>query len=198
LAHRRPQPQGQDILVASYEGVNLLSLINGKWQRQHLGVGNQDNPKSNRGASEIKQGKLKNGKKFIATIEPWHGTQVVVYTEPAKAASLWDRHLIDDHLRWGHAVSCADLDGDGNDELIIGVRDLPAKTDKFTESRGVRIYRVQDDIGAKWQRQIVDNGGVAVEDLAAADLNGDGKIDIVAVGRQTNNVRIYWNEAKKK
>ena len=30
---------------------------------------------------------------------------------------------------------------------------------------------------------MLDEGGVAVEDLTAADLNGDGKIDIIAVGR---------------
>jgi hypothetical protein len=190
--------KGKDVLVASYEGVHLLSLSEKKWKKRQLGVGNQDNPKSNRGASEIKYGKLKNGTRFIATIEPWHGNQVVVYTEPTKPGDLWDRHMIDDHLRWGHGVWCADLDGDGSDELIIGVRDLPAKTDKFTESRGVRIYRALDDKGAKWQRQILDNGGVATEDLAAVDLDGDGKIDIVAVGRQTGNVRIYWNETKGK
>ena len=28
----------------------------------------------------------------------------------------------------------------------------------------------------------------------SADLDGDGRLDIVAVGRQTHNVRIYWNE----
>jgi hypothetical protein len=37
-----------------------------------------------------------------------------------------------------------------------------------------------------------------VEDLAVADLNGDGKLHIVAVGRQTGNARIYWNEGVKK
>jgi hypothetical protein len=192
-----PGAKRQDILIASYEGVNLLSWFDGKWKRQHIGAGNQENPKGKRGASEIKQGKLKNGKRFIATIEPWHGDQVVVYTEPAEKGKMWDRHVIDHRLRWGHAVACADLDGDGSDELIIGVRDDPGKSDKDVDRRGVRIYKALDDKGAKWQRQIVDNGGVAVEDLTAVDLDGDGRIDIVAVGRQTHNVRIYWNETKK-
>ncbi len=188
--------KGTDVLTASYEGVNLLTRDGDKWQRKHLGTGNQANPKGNRGASEIKQGKLKSGKKFIATIEPWHGNQVVVYTEPADAAQkMWDRHVIDEQLKWGHGVWCADLDGDGGDELIIGVRDDLGM--KPGERRGVRVYRALDDKGAKWERHIIDDGGVAVEDLAAADLDGDGKIDIVAVGRQTHNIRIYWNEGKK-
>jgi hypothetical protein len=187
--------KGMDILTASYEGVNLLTRGDGKWSRKHLGQGNQANPKSNRGSSEIKQGKLKSGAKFIATIEPWHGHQVVVYTEPKERGKLWDRHVIDEKLKWGHAVWCADLDGDGNDELIIGVRD--DLSTKPGERRGVRVYKALDDKGTKWARHIVDDGGVAVEDLAAADLDGDGKIDIVAVGRQTHNVRIYWNKGKK-
>jgi hypothetical protein len=184
----------QDILVASYEGVNLLTWGGDKWLRRQLGTGNQDNPKGIRGASEIKQGKLKNGRQFIATIEPWHGHQVVVYTEPAKKGELWERHVVDQQLRWGHGVWCADLDGDGNDEIIIGVRDDLSDKDR----RGVRLYKVQDDRGAKWARHILDSGGVACEDLAAADLDGDGLIDIVAVGRQTHNARIYWNLGVKK
>jgi hypothetical protein len=189
---------GLDILTASYEGVSLLSHQESKWTRRQLGVGNQANPKSNRGASEVKQGKLKNGRKFIATIEPWHGNQVVVYTEPADPGKdLWDRHVLDDQLRWGHAVWCADLDGDGDDELIIGVRDDPKSGDAFRERRGVRIYKAMDDKGATWSRHILDNGGVAVEDMTVADLDGTGRLDIVAVGRQTGNIRIYWNEGHR-
>ena len=84
------------------------------------------------------------------------------------------------------------------DELIIGVRDDPnAKAgDKFKERRGVRIYKCNDGKGVKWDRMMIDEGGVAVEDMCAADLNGDGKIDIIAVGRQTGNCRIYWNQGK--
>jgi hypothetical protein len=184
-------------LTASYEGVTLLHRTDNHWTHRLLGAGEQANPKSNRGASEVKMGKLKSGRRFIATIEPWHGNEVVVYTEPAdRSGRLWDRHVLDDHLRWGHAVWCADLDGDGSEELIIGVRDDPKTGDPFKERRGVRVYRATDDKGATWVRQIIDNGGVAVEDMTAADLNGDGRIDIVAVGRQTGNIRIYWNEGR--
>jgi hypothetical protein len=59
-----------------------------------------------------------------------------------------------------------------------------------------RIYDATNDSGSGWKRHLVDPGGVNIEDLAAGDLNGDGKTDIVAVGRQSHNVRIYWNETK--
>jgi hypothetical protein len=184
-----------DLLTASYEGVCLLTRTPaGPWLRRHLGAGNQSKPHSNRGASEIKLGKLKNGQKYIATIEPWHGDQVVVYTPPTEQGQmLWNRHVIDEQLKWGHAVSCADLDGDGDEELIIGVRDaLNAEV-----RGGVNIFKAVDGTASKWIKHVVDNGGVACEDLATADLNNDGKIDIVAVGRATGNVRIYWNQGLK-
>ncbi|WP_305807723.1 FG-GAP repeat domain-containing protein, partial [Staphylococcus epidermidis] len=67
--------------------------------------------------------------------------------------------------------------------------------DTFKEQRGVRLYRY-DEKGKKWERYILEDGGVAVEDLTVADLNGDGKPDIIAVGRATGNARIYWNQGK--
>ncbi|MEZ5301545.1 MAG: VCBS repeat-containing protein [Verrucomicrobiales bacterium] len=35
---------------------------------------------------------------------------------------------------------------------------------------------------------------MACEDLKLADLNGDGRLDVIAAGRATNNVVIYWNK----
>ncbi len=189
-----------DILLASFEGVSLLKhAAGGQWSRTLMGAGNQATS-PNRGASEVKNGKLAGGADYIATIEPWHGFQVVVYTRPERPAAeavgdakagetLWRRQVLDEQLKWGHAVWCVDLDGDADQELIIGVRD-----EHSAEHRsGVRIYDPAD-AGHSWRRQLVDPGGVAVEDLAVGDLNGDGRADIVAVGRQTHNARIYWNE----
>lgn len=182
-----------DILVASFEGVTLLRRGEGDgWTSQRIGTGNQDNPEA-RGASEIKHGTLADGGDYIATIEPWHGYQVVVYTRPDDGKSaLWDRHVLDSDLKWGHAVWCANLDGDEDQELIIGARD-----DKDAAGRcGLRIYDAKDRNGKEWRRTIVDPGGVNIEDLTAADFDGDGRTDIVAVGRQSHNIRIYWNETE--
>jgi hypothetical protein len=179
----------QEILCTSFEGVSLLERVEDGFRRTLIGTGNQATT-PNRGASEIKQGSLGGRGDYIATIEPWHGDQVVVYTRPGPGATLWDRLVIDEDLRWGHAVWCANLDDDPAEELVIGVRDH--KDDTWRS--GVRIYDPQDGAGGAWRRTLLDPAGVAVEDLAAADLDGDGRTDIVAVGRATKNVRIYWNE----
>jgi hypothetical protein len=139
---------------------------------------------------------LAEGRDYLATIEPWHGNQVVVYQRPADPRPktgdwLWRRKVLDEELQWGHAVACANLDDDSDEELIIGVRDDASPQAR----RGLRIYDPNASTDS-WKRFVVDPGSVAIEDLAAADLNGDNRIDIVAVGRQTHNVKIYWNETK--
>jgi hypothetical protein len=187
-----------ELLIVSFEGVHLLEpSVQGKWRRTQLGIGNQQTM-PNRGASEIKSGWLSANESYLATIEPWHGFQVVVYTAPAKGEKLWQRTVLDEELLWGHAVWCANLDADPAEELIIGVRDH-----KDAKHRsGIRIYDPQKATGKDgqwtWERQILDPGGVAVEDAAAADLNGDGRMDIVACGRATKNVKIYWNEGPQR
>lgn len=185
-----------EVLLASWEGVfEIARGADGTWTRTKLGAGNQgDLP--NKGASEIKLGKLKDGRQYIATIEPWHGHEVAVYTEPTKSGALWDRHVIADGVSWGHAVWCADLDQDGGEELIIGQRD-PRRDTIPPRGPGVWIYEMDLwQVGGRTQMvhmQMADNGGMACEDALAADLDGDGRPDIVAGGRATHNVRIYWN-----
>jgi hypothetical protein len=188
-----------DLLVASFEGVTWLSpTASGPWKHHHIGAGNQETM-PNRGASEIKHGRLGSGLDYVATIEPWHGFQVVVYTPPEGAKpdapppvdKLWTRLVLDEQLVWGHAVWCANLDDDADQELVIGVRDK--KSDD--NPSGIRIYDPSDN-GQTWKRQLIDPAGVAVEDATAGDLDGNGRTDIVAVGRATKNVRIYWNQGK--
>lgn len=184
----------KDLVAASYEGVTWIELdADGRVELRRIGSGQEESPPA-RGASEIRHGKLASGRDYVATIEPWHGDKVVVYVAPEnwqQQDRLWPRMVLDEQLAWGHAVACADLDGDSDQELIIGVRD-----DRESHRRGLRIYDPLDESAQKWQRHLIDPGGVAIEDLCVADFDGDGDNDIVAVGRATHNVKIYWNQLK--
>ncbi len=177
-----------DILMASYEGATRIMFT--KDSRKFVypqGIGFQGVAPL-RGSSEIRLGHFTGGSNFLATIEPWHGDQVVVYShDPKRALRFMLRNVIDNELKWGHAVACADIDFDSDDEIVVGVRDDADALHRC----GIRIY---DFVGGeKWERTLIEPGQVAVEDMVVADLNGDGRKDILAVGRATHNAVIYWN-----
>jgi hypothetical protein len=191
-----------DIVLASWEGVFVLERQpGGGWSRTRLGAGNQES-KPSKGSSEVKVGRLRDGRTYIATIEPWHGFQVVVYTPPARAAggssskeaSLWSRQVVAEPVKWGHAVWCADLDGDGDLELIIGQRDPNDRGSSAARGPGVFVFDPRAGSNPlSFERHTIDDGGMACEDALAADLDADGRPDIIAGGRATHNVKIYWN-----
>ncbi len=140
----------------------------------------------NRGASEIHIGNFADGTSFFATIEPWHGNEVVVtvltvtlpekLTEPS--SSTITRTVLDDTLDDGHALWVADIDGDGNDEVFAGHRG---------EDYRVSMYKFD---GETWQRTVLDTE-IAAQDLRGGDLNGNGVPDVVAIGGKTHNVVWY-------
>lgn len=186
-----------EIVVAGWEGVFVLKReAAGRWSKTHVAAGNQATTPF-KGSSEVKVGKRADGRRYLATIEPWHGFQVVVYTPPASGSGLWDRHVIDEPLQWGHAVWCANLDGDPDDELIIGQRDASKDANRSPKGPGVFVYDLKPGDGPiAFERHVIDDGGIGCEDLVSADFDGDGRADILAGGRSTHNVKIYWNGHK--
>lgn len=179
----------QELLLASFEGVfHLERASDGRWQRTQLGSGDQQS-RPHRGASEIRTGRLPGGARYLATVEPWHGHQVVAYTSPTDG-QMWTRHVLAADLKAGHAVKCADILGLGSDQIVVGWREV-ATAD---ETVGVRLYVPPSTASGEWQMHAVELGSMACEDLAVADLNGDGRLDILASGRATHNVKVYFNE----
>jgi hypothetical protein len=130
------------------------------------------------GSSEIKIGHL-GKRRFIAAIEPWHGNQVVVYTEEGRS---WKRHVIEDAMVNGHALAVGDLNGDGRDEIVAGFRG---------EGFKLYIFTADDATGSKWTRHILDPGGIAAADCKIANFNGDGRVAIACSGASTANVKLY-------
>jgi hypothetical protein len=158
---------GREIWVAAAEGVFALARAkDGKWSRRRIAEG---------APGEIKMG-MAGKRRYLATVEPWHGTRIVVYEE---SEPLWKRTVVEDGLNQAHGLGWGDFDGDGRDELVAGWRGKPW---------GLALYRWS---GERWEKSMIDDG-VAVEDVAVGDLNGDGRPEIIAGGRSTENIRIYW------
>ncbi|MEO8078009.1 MAG: VCBS repeat-containing protein [Acidobacteriota bacterium] len=166
-----------ELVTASKEGLNAWKRkTDGTWSRTLLGEG---------APGEVKLGRV-GGRRMLATVEPWHGAGIAIYAETP--AGLWAKTTIESALTEGHALGWADFDGDGSDELAAGWR---------RGKPGVAIY-VVDGQGSLKSKLLVDDGGMDTEDLVVGDFNGDQQPDIVASGRATKNIKIYWNESRQR
>ena len=79
--------------------------------------------------------------------------------------------------------------GSGSDQIVVGWRGT-----RRTGKVGVKLYYPTNEQRSEWKSMLVDDNEMATEDIRIADLNADGKIDIVAAGRASHNLKIYFNK----
>jgi len=167
------------LLSASFLGVHALQFDQGRWTRTLVVKGDPaDWPKS--GSSDVAVKPL-GRERFVATIEPWHGHQVVIYR---RDNGTWTRHDTDESITDGHTIVSGDFDGDGQDEFVVGERQ---------GKRSACVYRVTNAKADTWSRQLLDDGGMAAAGFAVADLNTDRRLDVVCIGTATANLKWYEN-----
>ncbi len=173
----------EELIIAGKEGVwHFDDNGDGKWSATQL---------TEDFAGEIRDGKLPGGKRFIVTIEPMHGSVAAVYVQPGQKGELWQKvRVLDEALKDGHALACADYLGVGWDQIVVGWRAM-----NTPGVPGIKLFTPLDKDGARWRQTRISADTVAVEDIKAADLNEDGKVDIVAAARQTKNLVIFFNES---
>jgi len=180
----------EQILTAGAEGIHVLSRqpATGAWTSRQLGAGDQAGT-SSRGTGDVAFGRLRGGQRFLAAIEPPDAGRVVAYMEPPYANQLWTRVAVDDAPVSARGVACGDLNGDGDDEIVVACR----AGDGQPRAGGVRAYMVAADSLTRWEGRWIDEEGMAAEAVRIVDLNGDGRPDIVAAGRRAASLKVYLN-----
>lgn len=173
---------GSCLLSAGFAGVHRYERDGGGWSHTLI-VSGDPAPVPKGGSSDVAVGRARlvaGDSIFIATIEPWHGNELVIYRRGA--SRTYERQVIDTAIVDGHTLVVADFDGDGIDEIVVGQRG---------GSRSVWLYTQASD--GTWSRSTVDDGGMGAAGCTAADFNGDGRTDIACIGTATANLKWYEN-----
>jgi len=110
----------------------------------------------------------------------------VLWFEQQPGEGKWARHVIDDAWSAAHASTLADIDGDGRVDFVTGKR-AQIHSDAAAAERdrlGMYWYSLPNGSQAA-TRHVIEEGGSMGGGLqiAAADIDGDGDIDIVASGK---------------
>lgn len=108
----------------------------------------------------------------------------------------WKKHPIDPYNSQYHDLQWADIDGDGECELITGKRYRAHNGNDPGSGDDVGIYYFKWN-GETFSKQVIDYGptreatGCGIF-FALADLNGNGRLDIVAPGK--DGLYVFYNE----
>ncbi|MEO8682096.1 MAG: VCBS repeat-containing protein [Vicinamibacterales bacterium] len=185
----------QQILIASFEGIVLYRAKGAgdamTFEKVVLSAGHAE--KAPRlGASDVGVG-VQDGKRFLASVEPWHGNEVVVYTG---SGTKWDRRVIFDKVASGHEIAVADLNGDGRDDIIANDNARgPTANNPNASIGGVHVFYAPDNAATgEWKYQRLDDKA-GMNSCVAVDLNADRRIDLVC-GGASGIVKWYENKGR--
>jgi hypothetical protein len=114
--------------------------------------------------------------------------------------TTWMQHVIDESWSQPHAMAWADIDGDGEPELITGkrVRAHGLEGDPGSKEPECLYYYRWDKLARKFTRHTISGPGKGIGigcQICVADLNGDGRLDLVVAGK--TGTWILMNEGQE-
>ncbi len=96
----------------------------------------------------------------------------------------WSEHIVDEMYNYAHCVFTADVNGDGNMD-VLGAACID----------GIVWWENLDGTGLNWSEHVVDEMFDCAVNVYAADVDNDGDIDVLGAARNVNDTDdIAWWE----
>lgn len=159
-----------EIIIGGKKGPpNLFWYENGTWARHDIA----ESPELEAGGVLVDVNG--NGRLDIVVGQQWGGKELYWFENPEDPTQPWPRHLIDNRFEKYHDQAVGDIDGDGEDELVV-----------LSQNAGVLVYyKIPDDpTVSPWPLEschlIASDTGPNLEGLRIVDLDGNGRNVIIA------------------
>jgi hypothetical protein len=186
LAHIIPGNKRPDILLSGGGGTFLLQIPDdpkaGDWPIMKITSTDADEQKGI-GVGDIDG----DGHLDLVLAKGFRLTQVEWWRNPGDGSTNWVRHFIGNTINMSKMMAVADVNGDGRPDVVA--------TD--SEANDCYLFWFEapaDPVNGDWVRHKVDHGYNGLDSLSVADLNRDGKPDIV-IGetKDQHRLAIYEN-----
>jgi len=110
------------------------------------------------------------------------------YQQPATLTEAWPEQVIAADVVGPMSVGVADLDGDGDADVVVGEHDLSSP-----DTARLLIYENLDGSGTSWQRHLIHQGDEHHDGAELVDIDGDGDLDVLSIGWGHDRVLLYEN-----
>lgn len=123
------------------------------------------------------------GRLDVVTSSSEHTGDVAWFSADGGPDKAWTRHVVQPGVPGAHTLQAADLDRDGDTDLLVGQMHT-------TRQREVAILFNLDGRGRHWARQVIGSGGV--HNGVLADIGSDGDFDVYGANWKGNPPLRLW------